>query len=150
MNSFILMAQIIKEPELRYTQDNQLPLSQMLVQFPALKAEDTPATLRVVGFGGLATEIKENFHEGDQVIIQGELNINSIDRPEGFKEKRPELRVSKIYKVGETTGFSAPPRSNSIAASPVSSPTTNSSSYTPTTNPPRVSTPEPDLDDIPF
>ncbi len=148
MNSFILMAQIIKEPELRYTQDNQLPLSQMLVQFPALKAEDTPATLRVVGFGQLATEIQENFHEGDQVILQGELNINSIDRPEGFKEKRPELKVSKIYKVGETTGFSAPPRSIPIAATPVSSPTTNTNSYTPTS--PRVSTPEPDLDDIPF
>jgi single-strand DNA-binding protein len=149
MNSFILMAQIIKEPELRYTQDTQLPLSQMLVQFPALKAEDTPATLRVVGFGALATEIQENFHEGDQVILQGELNINSIDRPEGFKEKRPELKVSKIYKVGETTGFSAPPRSTP-AASPVSNTTTNTNSYASAATSPRVSTPEPDLDDIPF
>ncbi|NJL88786.1 MAG: single-stranded DNA-binding protein [Coleofasciculaceae cyanobacterium SM2_1_6] len=147
MNSFILMAQIIKEPELRYTQDTQVPLSQMLVQFPALKAEDTPATLRVIGFGGLATEIQENFHEGDQVILQGELNINSIDRPEGFKEKRPELKISKIYKVGEATGFADLPRSNP-AVSPVSGTTTNTNSYTPTA--PKASTPEPDLDDIPF
>lgn len=146
MNSCILMAQIIKEPELRYTTDNQLPTSQMLVQFPALKPEDSPATLRVVGWGDLATEIKENFHEGDQVIIQGRLQINSIDRPEGFKEKRAELSVSKIYKVGETTGFTASmPTSSpaSVTASPVSTP----SSYKPA---PERNSPEPDLDDIPF
>ncbi|NEP47384.1 MAG: single-stranded DNA-binding protein, partial [Moorea sp. SIO3C2] len=33
MNSCILMAQIIQDPELRYTSDNQTPLTQMLVQF---------------------------------------------------------------------------------------------------------------------
>ena len=27
------------------------------------------------------------------------MNINSIDRPEGFKEKRAELTASKIYPV---------------------------------------------------
>ncbi len=146
MNSCILMAQIIKEPELRYTTDNQLPTSQMLVQFPALKPEDSPATLRVVGWGDLATEIKENFHEGDQVIIQGRLQMNSIDRPEGFKEKRAELSVSKIYKVGETTGFSANPPNSSptpVTTTPISAPST----YKPT---PERTAPEPDLDDIPF
>ena len=148
MNSCILMAQIIKEPELRYTTDNQLPTSQMLVQFPSLKPEDSPATLRVVGWGDLATEIKENFHEGDQVIIQGRLQMNSIDRPEGFKEKRAELSVSKIYKVGETTGFTAiaPIPSYdpaSVTTTPVAAPST------PKPNAEKF-TPEPDLDDIPF
>lgn len=148
MNSCILMAQIIKEPELRYTPDSQLPLSQMLVQFPALKPEDSPATLRVVGWGDLATEIKDNFHEGDQVIIQGRLQMNLIDRPEGFKEKRAELNISKIYKVGETTGFTASIPSSSSSPTPVTvTPSSSPPAYKST---PANTTPEPDLDDIPF
>jgi len=154
MNSCILMAQIIKEPELRYTPDSQIPSSQMLVQFPSLKPEDSPATLRVVGWGDLATEIKENFHEGDQVIIQGRLQINSVDRPEGFKEKRAELSVSKIYKVGETTSFSSSsstssdrPASSPASINPPSSPASSSSPYKSSSE---KANPEPDLDDIPF
>jgi single-stranded DNA-binding protein len=148
MNSCILMAQIIKEPELRYTPDNQVPLAQMLVQFPALKSEDSPATLRVVGWGELAKEIQENFHEGDRVIIQGRLQINSVDRPEGFKEKRAELTVSKIYKTGEDTNFIAPSPQPSISSiSPTPAATSSATTFTPTTS---SNSPEPDLDDIPF
>jgi single-stranded DNA-binding protein len=89
MNSCILMAQIVQEPELRYTPDNQTAISEMLVQFPALRAEDPPATLKVVGWGSLAEEIQQHYHQGDRVIIEGRLSMNSVDRPEGFKENVP-------------------------------------------------------------
>ena len=39
MNSCILMAEIIQQPQLRYTPDNQLQIAEMLVQFPG-KPED--------------------------------------------------------------------------------------------------------------
>ena len=105
MNSCILMAQIIQDPELRYTSDNQTPLAQMLVQFPGSRAEDPPTTLKVVGWGNFATEIKENYSTGDRIIIEGRLGMNTIDRPEGFKEKRAELTASRIYKLGDDTVF---------------------------------------------
>lgn len=105
MNTCILMAQIIQDPELRYTSDNQTPLAQMLVQFPGQRAEDPPVTLKVVGWGNFANEIKENYAEGDRVIIEGRLNMNTIDRPEGFKEKRAELTASRIHKLGADTTF---------------------------------------------
>ncbi len=105
MNSCILMAQIIQDPELRYTSDNQTPLAQMLVQFPGQRAEDPPTTLKVVGWGNFASEIKENYSTGDRVIIEGRLGMNTIDRPEGFKEKRAELTASRIYKLGADTTF---------------------------------------------
>jgi len=44
------MAEIVQEPQLRYTPD-QTGLAEMLVQFPGLRAEDPPATLKVVGWG---------------------------------------------------------------------------------------------------
>lgn len=100
MNSCILMAQIIQDPELRYTADSQTPIAQMLVEFPSQRAEDPPARLRVVGWGNLANSIKENYALGDRVVIEGRLGMNTVERSEGFKEKRAELTVSRIYKLG--------------------------------------------------
>jgi single-stranded DNA-binding protein len=99
------MAQIIQDPELRYTADNQTPIAQMLVEFPGPRAEDPPTTLKVVGWGNFAQEIKENYSAGDRVVIEGRLGMNTIDRPEGFKEKRAELTANRIYKLGADTIF---------------------------------------------
>ena len=98
MNSFILMAEIVRAPELRYTGDN-LAIAEMLVKFSTMRSEEPPATLRVVGWGNLAKDIESRYKEGDFVIIQGRLSINTIDRREGFKEKRAEMVASRIYPV---------------------------------------------------
>ncbi|MBD2250825.1 single-stranded DNA-binding protein [Nostoc parmelioides] len=99
MNSCVLLAEIIQEPQLRYTSDN-LAVTEMLVQFPnSQKPDDPPATLKVVGWGNLATEIQQNYHQGDRVIIAGRLGMNTIERPEGFKEKRAELTVQQIQSI---------------------------------------------------
>ncbi len=99
MNSCILMAKVVRNPELRYTQDNQTPIAQMLVEFEGLRSEDAPTTLKVVGWGNLASEIQETYSEGDRLIIEGRLSMNTFDRPEGFKEKRAELVASRIYRL---------------------------------------------------
>ncbi len=102
MNNCILMAEIIKEPQLRYTADN-LEITEMLVQFPAVREGEPPATLKVVGWGKLATDIQQNYHEGDRVLLEGRLGMHTIERPEGFKEKRAELTVQKIHNLGGGT-----------------------------------------------
>lgn len=106
MNSCILMAEIVEEPQLRYTPD-QTALAEMLVQFPGLRAEDAPATLKVVGWGNLAQQIQQQYHQGDRVIIEGRLSMNTIDRPEGFKEKRAELTVQRIHSLGDGVSMSS-------------------------------------------
>ncbi|HEY9608895.1 single-stranded DNA-binding protein [Allocoleopsis sp.] len=128
MNSCILMAQIIQDPELRYTADNQTPIAQMLVEFPSQRAEDPPTRLRVVGWGNLANSIKENYSAGDRVLIEGRLGMNTIERPEGFKEKRAELTAARIYKLGADTLFEphvAVPATTNDAPASVSSPKSN-------------------------
>ncbi len=101
MNSCILMAEIVQEPELRYTSDTQTAIAEMLVQFPGLRAEEPPATLKVVGWGNLAQEIQQQYHQGDRVIIEGRLSMNTVERSEGFKEKRAELTVQRIHPLGD-------------------------------------------------
>lgn len=128
MNSCILMAQIIQDPELRYTADNQTPIAQMLVEFPSQRAEEPHSRLRVVGWGNLANEIKEKYSMGDRVVIEGRLTMNTIERSEGFKEKRAELTASRIYKLGSDTEFEphvAAPASTVEASVPTSSPRSN-------------------------
>lgn len=163
MNSCILMAEIVQAPQLRYTSDNQTPIAEMLVQFPGLRDEDPPSTLKVVGWGNLAQEIQEQYHQGDHVVIEGRLGMNTIDRPEGFKEKRAELTAQKIHRLegsGMTTNTAAP--AETIATQPAktpsrppaaSRPTASEPSYAPAkakAYAPATSAPEQDYDDIPF
>lgn len=180
MNSFIVMAEIVKDPQLRYTQENQTPIAEMLVQFPALRAEDPPATLKVVGWGNLAQEICDRYREGDRVVIEGRLSMNTVDRPEGFKEKRAELTASRIHSLKPEELMSAAPApknppSNVVSISsrnqpekaprwsepPAKSEPANTGysappakSKTPPPPPPQESEPfvrnEPSQDDIPF
>lgn len=87
MNSCVLMAEIIQAPQLRYTSDSQTPVVELLVQFAGLGDEDPPAQLKVIGWGNQAQEIQEKYHEGDRILIEGRVGINTEERPEGFKEE---------------------------------------------------------------
>jgi single-strand DNA-binding protein len=168
MNSFVLMAKIIRSPELRYTQDNQKAVAQMLVEFEGQKPEDPPATLKVVGWGNLATEISEKYTEGDRVIIEGRLSMTVFERPEGYKEKRAELVISHIYSLDgtassyiQTSTTTTPPKKEKVVemnsyknknTEPVKQEVFEEATYE--TN---FSSPQPvaagveqDLDDIPF
>ena len=107
MNSCILMATVIGNPELRYTQENQTAIAQMLVEFQGGKPEDPPSTLKVVGWGNLATEIQQSYTIGDRIVIEGRLKMDTIDRPEGFKEKRAELVAGRIHRLEGSASVSA-------------------------------------------
>jgi len=120
MNSCVLMAEIVKDPELRFMQDGQTAIAEMTVQFPAFRAEDPMEMLKVVGWGNLAQQIQEQFHTGDQVVMEGRLNMVLVDRPEGFKEKRAEFTVGRIHRV--QADLNAPRIANNPAAT-MSTPT---------------------------
>ena len=139
------MAEVIRPPQLRYTQDNQTAIADMEVQFPGQRPEDPPAKLKVVGWGNLAQEMQTSYQLGDRVVIEGRLAMNSVDRPEGFKEKQAELTASKIYSLG-MTDISAPPIADRPTAS--TEPSASTRSKAPKATPPPAA--EPDFDDIPF
>jgi single-strand DNA-binding protein len=103
MNSCILMAEITQDPQLRYTSDNQTAVSEMVVQFAGLRDDEPMATMKVVGWGNLAQEIQERYHQGDRIIIEGRLGMNMVERQEGFKEKRAEMTAQKIHLLDAGT-----------------------------------------------
>ncbi|MGP0127773.1 MAG: single-stranded DNA-binding protein [cyanobacterium endosymbiont of Rhopalodia musculus] len=99
MNSCVLMIKVIRPPELRFTQDNKTPIAQMLVEFAGRRSETSNSTIKVIGWGSLATQMQDTYKEGDRLIIEGRLSMNTFDRPEGFKEKRVELVASHVHPL---------------------------------------------------
>ena len=145
MNSCILAVEIIQDPQLRYTSDTQTPIAEMMVQFPGLRSDDPPSAIKVIGWGNLAQEIQEKYHSGDRILIEGRLNMTTVERPEGFKEKLAELTAQRIHAWGgtfEMDSSAAPSMSESARtyAAPTSSPSPVAS----------ASDEQPDYDDIPF
>lgn len=111
MNSCILQAVVLEAPQLRYTSDNQTPIAELLVQFPALRAEEPPAQLKVIGWGSLAQEVQSRCRVGDPVILEGRLRMNSIPRPDGRSDKQAELTLARLHHLGDsgTTPLDATP-----------------------------------------
>ncbi len=99
MNVCILQAEILQEPQLRYTPDNQLPVMDMLVQFPGLRPEDPQGRLKVVVWGALAEQTFKQLKVGDQVLIEGRLGMVKADLPGGSRTTRPELTASRIFPI---------------------------------------------------
>lgn len=150
MNTCVLMAEITKAPQLRYTQDGQTAISEMWVQFPALRSGDPMSTIKVTGWGNLAQQIQEQFQEGDQVIIEGRLGMNTIDRPEGFKEKQAELTASRIHTTDMSISASAAPAAAPAPARPAAAPAAPAPAAIPAPPAPAQAEAEPNYDDIPF
>ncbi len=99
MNVCILQAEIMQEPQLRYTQDNNLAVTDMLVQFPGLRPDDPQGRLKVVVWGNLAEQVVQQFKVGDHVLLEGRLGMVKVDLPGGTRTTRPELTASRIFPV---------------------------------------------------
>lgn len=164
MNNCVLMAKITSNPELRYIQDTQRPITEMRVEIEGLGPNSPPATIKVIGWGNMAEQIKENYLEGDEIIAIGRLSMRNFDHPEGYKEKRAELIVSQIHRLGgspvpETSASShqdnvvslesfKPQKETRVTTSRVETEVVDEdTSYPPTNYPPAN---DQDLDDIPF
>lgn len=102
MNSCILMAQVVSDPELRSTQDNT-NVSSMMVEFESTREGEPPGKLQVEGWGRLAEEIKNTYASGDRIIIEGRLAMNLFEMPEGYKEKRAKLVASRVYPISASS-----------------------------------------------
>jgi single-stranded DNA-binding protein len=98
MNNFVLMAEIFGNPQKRYAQDGT-EIAEMLVYVPGAKDDIPPHPLKVTAWKELARTVCESYKEGDRVVLEGRLAMNTIERTEGFKEKRAELTIQKIHLI---------------------------------------------------
>jgi single-strand DNA-binding protein len=158
MNHCILMAEIVQAPQLRYTADSQTAVAECVVQFPGPRPEDPSAQLKVIGWGNLGQDMPTRFNVGDRVIVEGRLSIQSIDRPDGSKDKQLELTAQKIHSLSAmqtldlaamATGGANPGAASATTSAP---PATSAAAPAAKRATPKAAAaaPEPDYDDIPF
>jgi len=152
VNHCLLEVEVLEAPQVRYTQDNQTAVAEMVVSLEGLRAEDPPGQLKVVGWGNLAQELPNRVQVGQRMVIEGRLRMNTVTRQDGVKEKKAEFTLSRLHPVAAGTGGAAgapAPRPQSSATAPAAAPAPAAAAEPPTWNAaPLV----PDLgdDDIPF
>lgn len=122
MNHCVLEAEVTEAPQLRYTPDNQTPITELLVSFDALRSGDPRPSLKVVGWGdNLAQTIQREATPGQRLVLVGRLRINTVQRPDGLREKQAELTLSRLHPVAaaaQTGGAASPAPSPAVPATP--------------------------------
>lgn len=103
MNDCTIAITVVATPEYRHTRDGN-PIAQCLGEFycPHHNEKDAPppaSTIKVVAWGeNLATQLN-SLRSSQQCVIQGRLCMNTVERPEGFKEKLVELTAERIIPI---------------------------------------------------
>ena len=103
MNHCLIQAVINSSPQMRYTKDNKTPIAEMIVNFKGLRSEDPTRELKVIGWGVIAQEMVESLKEGQNIVLEGRLRMNSVTRKDGTKEKQAELTASRIHNISPMT-----------------------------------------------
>ena len=99
MNHCLIQAVINSTPQMRYTKENQTPIAEMTVNFKGLRKEYPLRELKVMGWGNIAQEMIDELKEGQNIVLEGRLRMNTVNRKDGTKEKQPELTASKIHNI---------------------------------------------------
>ncbi|HGY5535752.1 MAG: single-stranded DNA-binding protein [Prochlorococcus sp.] len=99
MNHCVLEVEVIQAPTIRYTQDNQTPIAEMEVRFDALRVDDAPGQLKVVGWGNLAQDLQNRVQVGQRLVVEGRLRMNTVPRQDGTKEKRAEFTLARVHNL---------------------------------------------------
>ena len=99
MNHCILEVEVVQAPTVRYTQENQMPVAEMEVRFDALRANDLPGEIKVVGWGNLAHDLQSQVQVGQHLVLEGRLRMNTVARRDGTKGKSGELALSRFHSI---------------------------------------------------
>ena len=149
MNHFLIQAVISISPQMRYTKESKTPIAEMTVNFKGLRDEDPSRELRVLGWGTIAQEMVQDLKEGQNIVVEGRLRMNSVTRKDGTKEKQTELTASRIHHISPAQKITSDKKETNISNSNDSNSSKEKSRNS--ENPQWDSSPLiPEVDEIPF
>ena len=101
MNKVILMGRLVKDPEVRYTQEHLAVARYILavnkkVQQGQAEADFIPC----IAFGKTAQVAENYFNKGRQIVIVGRLQIRSWENESGQRQWNTEVVVEEQYFAG--------------------------------------------------
>ena len=115
MNHCLIQAVINSAPQMRYTKENKTPIAEMTVKFKGLRDDDPSRELKVLGWGTIAQEMVEQLKEGQNIVVEGRLRMNSVTRKDGTKEKQTELTASRIHHISPAGKISTEKKETNIS-----------------------------------
>ncbi len=101
----ILSGVIVSEPEKRFTPNNHAVTNFTIQVAPASKNE-SPAYVRVTCWRNLADITAESLHKGNEVVVEGKLQINQYEAS-GVSKRAYEIDATNVY-VGQMHALEAP------------------------------------------
>jgi single-strand DNA-binding protein len=97
MNKTLLMGRLTKEPELRYTSNNNKAVCTFTLAVPRRFSKDETDFINIQAWEKLAEFCGKYFQKGRQVVIVGRIQNRSWDDAEGKKKYATEVIADEAY-----------------------------------------------------
>ncbi|MDR2870856.1 MAG: single-stranded DNA-binding protein [Deferribacteraceae bacterium] len=99
-NKVVLLGNLTRDPELRYTQGNDLPVARSgLAVNSKYKNKEEVMFIDFVVFGKLAEVLNSYATKGSPLLIEGRLQLNTWEK-DGQRHSRHEIIVESFQLIG--------------------------------------------------
>ena len=100
MNKVILMGRLTRDPEIRYAQDNSLPVARFTLavdrRFKRDNSQQTADFISCVAFGKTAEFFEKYMKQGTKVCLEGRIQTNSYTKQDGSKAYSTDVVVENV------------------------------------------------------
>lgn len=118
MNKFQFMGRLTKDPEARFTQNNNTPVTAFSIavnrRFADANGERKADFFNLTAFGKLAEFCAKYYKKGQQVLVEGRIQNRTWDDQNGQKRYATDYVVENAYfadsrrEPGDTSGMDIP------------------------------------------
>ena len=114
VNKVILIGNLGRDPEVRYTQGGSpvanftLATNEVWTDKAGQRQEKTEWH-RVVVWGKQAEIVREHFHKGKQIYVEGSLQTREWNDKEGVKRQTTEVKAMRVLMLGRAEGTEGRP-----------------------------------------
>ncbi len=103
----VLSGIVYRTPEKRFT-GNNIPVTSFTLNID----EKEISLIRVIARGNLAETLEQAVSKGDKIVVDGRLQISSVQTEEGTEKKVMELDLSSFEVVSSSNSVSPSASSN--------------------------------------
>ncbi len=104
LSKAVLQGTVVREPEKRFSSNNVAVTSFTINLTPAA---DEESLLRVLTLGRLAETVAETVSKGAMVIVDGQLQTNSVKTQSGEEKKVLEVQANNVEVVSASSAPSS-------------------------------------------
>lgn len=122
-NRVILVGNLTKDPEIKYTPSGQQLAKFGLAVSRAFSKTNETDFFNIVAWGKLAEICGQYLHKGKQVLIEGEIQTRTYETQEGQKRYTFDIRANNMQMLGskrDSEGYSKPGPSAGYGSAPQS------------------------------